>query len=283
MSARAALFLSGPGAPGSALEVLTVRENAQLANIDLVCCDSGEPSASYHIAVAASYVAHDRDRLGRIAKYLAPGARLYVYEAEGSSSQARQDSLMKDLVLSGFQGCHFVISNSANAVVAGDAAGGNAQAQLIAITQMPNWALGTKESLSLKTRPQQVSQPAAPAKAANAWTLAAEDDEDDLIDESELLTEADKARPAVPMPDDCEVGATGRKACKNCSCGRAEEEAAGIKATLTQDMIDNPQSACGNCGLGDAFRCSGCPYRGLPSFEAGKKIQLQSDLLAADF
>lgn len=36
------------------------------------------------------------------------------------------------------------------------------------------------------------------------------------------------------------------------------------------------------CGLGDAFRCAGCPYRGLPAFEMGKPIQLPSDFLAAD-
>jgi len=30
------------------------------------------------------------------------------------------------------------------------------------------------------------------------------------------------------------------------------------------------------CGLGDAFRCAGCPYRGLPAFEMGKKIELVS-------
>lgn len=36
------------------------------------------------------------------------------------------------------------------------------------------------------------------------------------------------------------------------------------------------------CGLGDAFRCGGCPYRGLPSFEMGKKIELPSDFLAMD-
>ena len=36
------------------------------------------------------------------------------------------------------------------------------------------------------------------------------------------------------------------------------------------------------CGLGDAFRCAGCPYRGLPTFEQGKKIQLGGDYLVAD-
>lgn len=44
---------------------------------------------------------------------------------------------------------------------------------------------------------------------------------------------------------DCSTGAT-KKACANCSCGRAEEEAQGIKASLTADMLENPQSACGS-------------------------------------
>lgn len=37
-----------------------------------------------------------------------------------------------------------------------------------------------------------------------------------------------------------------KKACANCTCGRAEAEAAGVKVKLTQDMVENPQSACGS-------------------------------------
>jgi hypothetical protein len=52
---------------------------------------------------------------------------------------------------------------------------------------------------------------------------------------------------AVSKQDDCEVGAGGaRKACKNCSCGRAEAEAKGEKVQLTAEMLENPQSSCGN-------------------------------------
>ena len=93
---------------------------------------------------------------------------------------------------------------------------------------------------------------------------------------------------------------TKRKACKNCSCGRREmeeaEEAAAEKAAagaengaadlanpnLTKEQIENPQSACGNCSLGDAFRCSTCPYKGMPRFKLGEKIELTTTMLEAD-
>ncbi|XP_027082939.1 anamorsin homolog isoform X1 [Coffea arabica] len=104
-------------------------------------------------------------------------------------------------------------------------------------------------------------------------------DDTDLIDEDTLLSEEDLKKPQLPVGD-CEVGKT-RKACKNCTCGRAEAEEK-VKLGLTMDQLNNPQSACGNCGLGDAFRCSTCPYKGLPPFKMGEKVTLSQNFLAAD-
>jgi hypothetical protein len=149
--------------------------------------------------------------------------------------------------------------------------------------------VGAKASLSLKSRRGAAAPaPAAAAAPPKRWVLdaGAEGDEDALMDEDALLT-AEEVAAAAPAAaaggDDCEVGAAGRKACKNCSCGRAEAEAKGERVVLTQEMVDNPTSACGSCYLGDAFRCASCPYRGLPSFAPGQKVALPVGMLASDF
>eukprot|EP00245_Coleochaete_scutata_P013719 TRINITY_DN5675_c0_g1_i1.p1 TRINITY_DN5675_c0_g1~~TRINITY_DN5675_c0_g1_i1.p1 ORF type:complete len:327 (-),score=61.58 TRINITY_DN5675_c0_g1_i1:26-1006(-) len=162
--------------------------------------------------------------------------------------------------------------------------------QPFAVTaQKPDW-VGSSFTLKGKTKtPAPAAAASQPAVQSTNGTLKiAMDDgpspmeDDELIDEDSLLTEEDLARPPLPTsaPDDCDVGKSGRKACKNCTCGRAELEAK--QAPLTIDMLENPESACGSCGLGDAFRCAGCPYRGLPPFKLGEKVTLSTSLLAAD-
>ena len=111
---------------------------------------------------------------------------------------------------------------------------------------------------------------------------------DELIDEESLLEPGDFRA----GPIEYEGGGKSKKgkACKNCSCGRAEMEAAQEKAEAEQNQAADPESACGRCTMGDAFRCATCPSRGLPAGErktvnvdaASQKVTLSASLLAAD-
>merc|ERR1712232_926532 len=68
---------------------------------------------------------------------------------------------------------------------------------------------------------------------------------------------------------------TQPKACANCSCGRKElEDKLGAEETKKRLEQGKERSACGSCYLGDAFRCESCPYRGLPAFKPGTKVEL---------
>lgn len=105
------------------------------------------------------------------------------------------------------------------------------------------------------------------------------------IDESTLLTDADLERPTLVKREDCDVKRT-RRACKNCTCGlreilldekedddlvqagfAAQPNATAAGASTATDnkprkIKSGVTSSCGNCYLGDAFRCGSCPYLG---------------------
>ena len=91
------------------------------------------------------------------------------------------------------------------------------------------------------------------------------------MDEDDLLAEEDRAE-KVPVESDCGTGSDGkRKACKNCSCGLREI----LDEENAADAPPPAKSACGNCALGDAFRCAGCPHLGKPAFdEAAGEVKL---------
>jgi len=120
------------------------------------------------------------------------------------------------------------------------------------------------------------SAPAAAQKSV--WKVSVNDDEDDdMIDDEALLDEEDLMK---PDPESLKVcGTTGkRKACKDCSCGLADELA-------NEDAVSNgppAKSSCGSCYLGDAFRCATCPYLGMPSFQPGEKVTLTDIMLNPD-
>ena len=117
-----------------------------------------------------------------------------------------------------------------------------------------------------------VSIPLSTKPKTTVWSMNASDlAEDDLVDEDDLLDDG-----IVVDGNDCGPDVEGQKkrACKNCSCGLADQEAEEAKAAITGGPVKEvmiKSSACGNCSKGDAFRCAGCPFLGKPTFEAGQE------------
>lgn len=127
--------------------------------------------------------------------------------------------------------------------------------------------------------------PARQASKKALWTFNAPSTPS--IDAEALLTDADRQRPVPTCEPAVRDAPRRKKACKNCTCGLAELEAEelaqskvvlldGAESGQTVEVLQSEKerlvaaaaaapkatSSCGNCYLGDAFRCSGCPYRG---------------------
>ncbi|CRH03711.1 Fe-S cluster assembly protein DRE2, putative [Plasmodium relictum] len=68
------------------------------------------------------------------------------------------------------------------------------------------------------------------------------------------------------------------RVCDNCTCGKKKNGANLEKITIGENEVEyvteNVVSSCGNCYLGDAFRCASCPYKGLPAFQPGENVKL---------
>ncbi|KAI8918174.1 cytokine-induced anti-apoptosis inhibitor 1, Fe-S biogenesis-domain-containing protein [Powellomyces hirtus] len=159
----------------------------------------------------------------------------------------------------------------------------------------PAYEVGAAAALPLSFARKKAAAPVAKPTKQAVWTVSANDDDEEeeheLEDEDALLDEADLMVPTKMVPDDCEPVGGKRKACKDCTCGRAEmedEEAADeddakvVVVTPKKKVATAPASSCGSCYLGDAFRCSSCPYLGMPAFKPGEKVVLAGNLLKDD-
>ncbi|CAF0940278.1 unnamed protein product [Rotaria sp. Silwood1] len=134
------------------------------------------------------------------------------------------------------------------------------------LCQKPSFDIGYSVPLRNATdsRMGQTSSSSTAAGGKKTWTM----EDDDLIDTDELLDENDRKKPDVKKYD-CGTTSTGvRKACKNCTCGLAQELEQEEHTAAKQSV----KSSCGSCYLGDAFRCAGCPLRGLPPFKPGERV-----------
>jgi len=145
----------------------------------------------------------------------------------------------------------------------------------IIVGYTPSYEVGTSNRVTLNSK--------AKENVVAAWKLD-DDDDPETISEDDLL-EADDLK--KPVQSTLRVCATTKKAkaCKNCSCGLAEELEANRVEDVPKPVPDtsNAKSSCGSCYLGDAFRCASCPYLGMPAFKPGEKVQLAGNLLQDDF
>lgn len=129
---------------------------------------------------------------------------------------------------------------------------------------------------------------------ASASSGDSDDDEESIIDEDELMASEVSAPIVLPPQCDPGPGKKRRKACKDCTCGLKEleeeelnQQQAKQNTVVTLSSTDMAEvdftvpgkavGGCGSCALGDAFRCDGCPYLGLPPFKPGEVVSLNMD------
>lgn len=179
--------------------------------------------------------------LANILQSMKPGANLHV-EKQIPDSTAK-DALSLELQIAGFVDITSGTNGSDN--------------DIFIACKKSAWEAGEKASIKL---------PAVSSK----WKVDIGDlAEDDLVDENELLDDGIEVTPGAGCGVDPSGAAGKKRACKNCSCGLAEMEAAEANGA---DVPPPPvKSSCGSCYKGDAFRCASCPFLGKPAFEPGSE------------
>ncbi|XP_078400012.1 anamorsin isoform X2 [Cetorhinus maximus] len=247
--------------------------------------------------VPNSATMHSFEVFAEIARILKPGGRFYFTEpvcVSGDSSKLKTGSqLTSALKLAGFTeitevGLFTIQTEPLTAeqlcsIKQSVGHQGNNLIKMALMAKKPNFEVGSSAQLKLSfvKKPKAVEKPQLDLNTRKAWTLSAtdmNDDDVDLIDSDELLDEADlkKPDPASLRAMDCGDSKKKKRACKNCTCGLADE--LGGKGSKGA-KIPQVKSSCGSCYLGDAFRCASCPYMGMPAFKPGEKILLSDQTL----
>ena len=187
------------------------------------------------------------DLLASILRVLKPKGK-FLLEKQITSREVGQN-LCLDLTMAGFIDTMAAKDPSTN--------------ERFVVCQKPSWSLNEVASISLPpSTSSSFSVSTNTEIASSKWKVTTDDlAENDLIDENELLDDG------LIIPTNSSAGCndpttTKKRACKNCSCGFAEE--LELESTKSQLPV---KSACGNCYRGDAFRCASCPFLGQPVFD----------------
>ncbi|KAI8319318.1 DUF689-domain-containing protein [Martensiomyces pterosporus] len=269
--------------------------------------------------VAPQIVEHSSKVLGNLLLALKPGGELLLSELVLDSTDGFDvspitrtgDELVAQLKFAGFVGAQAELESVtddglralakdswklADADSFVDQAKGRVSVATIS-AKKPAYNVGAAAALSFgKKKTSRAAAGGDAAQKKKAWMINVEsDDEAEIEDQDDLLEEEDLAKPdaaSLARPDGAKPK---RKACKNCTCGLAEgkdvDESEACKPTPVAKVkkpkkpvdVVNVKSACGNCSLGDAFRCTSCPYLGMPAFKPGEKITLGGSMLHDDF
>ncbi|TMW58345.1 hypothetical protein Poli38472_009904 [Pythium oligandrum] len=199
--------------------------------------------------------------LGVLTPHIKAGGTLHLYVADVDDES--KNSVLMGLMIAGF------VEAEADAEISGYP--GLPTARRFT-SKKPAFESGSSAAIPLNSNGTKTAQP------LKKWKVVSDDfdgeDDDDVIDEDTLLDDTDEVLQAAK--DDCEVGKDGkRRACKNCTCGRKDEE---DKPVVSDAELTQMVSSCGNCFKGDAFRCGSCPFLGKPAFKPGmEKVMLNLD------
>jgi len=218
--------------------------------------------------ISSSTESHTTKSLTEFLRVLKPGGTLLLKEPivkEGKDTQKNsfrtEKQLFLALTIAGFVDIHTKSTTN--------------RSEDLAIVEIsatkPEFEIGASSAIKSTLNKNKTTISVPTTQESKVWKLI---DEEEMEDEDSLLDADDLVIPTLKKVDDCEVGKEGKKkACKNCTCGRKEEEEQSI--TTTKPVA--AKSSCGNCYLGDAFRCGSCPYLGMPAFKPGEKVELSLD------
>ena len=250
--------------------------------------------SSVHVVLSASEYKTLGPRLTSLATQildgLTPLGKLHIL---GTPSES---TLPDELTLLGFTIIYTTPSSSGTTIVAQKPARSYSLKTKKAIATTTDGTGADPIAMPLPRRGKVNSQDSGKkASKAALWTLVSPSTPS--IDAEALLTPADRQRPVACDPATPASAPRKKKACKGCTCGLAEIEKAEEEAEqaelaerlkvvlLDQDGVvevdaangvdkererlkraaesaTKATSSCGSCYLGDAFRCSSCPYRG---------------------
>lgn len=282
--------------PPKKIEEIVIQLSSSVGSTGVVAVENEErlklsshPESSFDVVLSGmmlpSFLVHSLDILAEIARILKPSGKVTLAEPAGTSGDLRPpEKLVSALKLSGF--VDISVPKELN-LTTDDSTAFKQKFRDVKVIQIsafkPSFDVGASSQLPLSFGSKAALKPKVKDEnVTKFWTLSAQDIDDeeiDILDSDTLLDEEDLRKPdPASLKSDCGTNKAGKKkACKNCTCGLAEELDQGKKPekeTLT--------SSCGSCYLGDAFRCASCPYLGMPPFKPGEKVALTSRQLKGD-